>query len=575
MNEKLTKQLFLFCVYGILYCMAYLELQNYIIEQEKKGVSRAQLREVLITRGGWREDIVMNAFMAIDAAKQTPPLAPSTASPLSSPSGVDAIRPAVAPVLEQTINTATRISTPTEQQNTQITPGMSPVQAQDKMNILDSLYNARAGVAPVSQSLQQTPSAVAATQSTQPFMGMPGMSVQPTTRPGGSFLKRLIMILIGFGIVGTIAFGAWYAYGYFIKPVPSRVFDQVTKHIELQQKIPFHVAISLQGVKSETDSSSVATGEQVFDTTGTYDTTKNSFIGKLSLKNENKVMYGLLYSKEGSQITIAPDTDSESVKTIPTTNGITFDASNIDLARSYFEKTYAHDVRPSWAAFDAIQPIIEKILPHADEIVGYAMSLPDVTEQGSRMRHFLLGQDQIQGLPENIKPFISSVRAQIKEVEVWTTWYPEKIQKVHLVVVSKDETSMWQTADITITFPLNEEVIKLPETTTNLQAYLEDLQIQEAKKQQDTFFSVAFNQADLYKSTKNTLKGFCTSNSGLAELFVGGGVYTADTVSCKEAVQGVSITLKDPNNPAQFVCRDVTTTEPVVLTAKPLTAVCK
>ena len=45
--------------------MAYLELQNYIIEQEKKGVSRAQLREVLITRGGWREDIVMNAFMAI------------------------------------------------------------------------------------------------------------------------------------------------------------------------------------------------------------------------------------------------------------------------------------------------------------------------------------------------------------------------------------------------------------------------------------------------------------------------------------------------------------------------------
>ena len=330
----------------------------------------------------------------------------------------------------------------------------------------------------------------------------------------------------------------------------------------------------MQGIKNESGTSSER-GTNTLETTGVYDIAKDAFTGKLSLTNNDKAMYGLLYTKAGNQITIAPVAGSESVKTIPSDGSITFDTSNVDLARSYLEKTYANDVVSSWAAFDAVQPIIEKILPHTQEVVAHATSLPDVTEQGSRMRHFLLGQDQIAALPENIKPFVSSVRAQVKEAEVWTTWYPEKIKKVHLVVVSKDETSMWQTADITITFPTTVDAIIFPEKTTNLQVYLEDIQIQEAKRQQDTFFSVAFNQANLYKSTKNTLKGFCTSNSGLAELLIGGGLYTTDSVSCKEALQGVSITLKDPTNAVQFVCRDMTLAEPISLTAKPLAAVCK
>jgi hypothetical protein len=565
--------------------MAYLELQNYILEQEKKGISRAQLREILITRGGWREDVVMDAFMAIDTARQAqltgiPVSAPSTQQPVVTTPSVDAIRPATAipTTFEQSVSTVTSFpvqqATPVEQpsvQQVQQSVGMSPVQAQDKMNILDSLYTARAGAAPVTQPLQQSQTIA---QPTQPFMGMPGVNVQPVTPSGPAFLKKFIMILIGLAVVGVVAFGAWYAYGYFIKPTPAIVFSQVSKHLATQEQLPFHVVVSLQGIKKESDTSSEL-GTSTLETTGTYDIAEDSFTGKLSLANDDKAMYGLLYAKAGNQITIAPVTESELIKTIPSDGGITFDTSNVDLARSYLEKTYASDVIPSWAAFDAVQPIIEKVLPRAKELVTYATSLPDVTEKGSRMRHFLLGQDQIASLPENVKPFIASVRAQVKEAEVWTTWYPEKIQKVHLVIVSKDETSSWQTADITITFPTTVDATVFPEKTTNLQTYLEGVQIQEAKQQQDTFFAVAFNQANLYKSTKNTLKGFCTSNSGLADLLIGGGLYTTDTVSCKEALQGVSVTLKDPMNSVQFVCRDMMLAEPITLTTKPLTAVCQ
>lgn len=562
--------------------MAYLELQNYIIEQEKKGVSRAQLRDILITRGGWREDVIVEAFMAVDTAKQAQ-VTPSITQPLATPQvttpPVDAIRPAVgASVLsEQSLNTsAPSVSFAGQIGQVSAQPiGMSPVQAQDKMNILDSLYNARTGATPTVQPLQQTqvqnPQMV---QQPQPFMGMPGLSSQTPVSSGKSVFKKILVAIVGVGLIGVIAFGAWYAYGYFIKPTPDLVLEQVSKHIMAQQQIPFSVEVSLHGVKKETEGS-LQTGEHVIKTFGLYDIAKDSFTGKLSLTNEDKTMYGLLYAKSGNQITIAPNTDTDSIKTITSEGAITFDTSNLDLARSYFEKTYAQDVTPTWAAFDAVQPIIEKIIPRSKEVASYAIALPDVTEQGSRMRHFLLGQDQIALLPENVKPFIASVRAQVKEIEVWTTWYPEKIQKVHLVVVSKDETSLWQTADITITFPLTVEPTVLPATTTNLQTYLEGIQMQEAKKQQDTFFSVVFNQANLYKSTKNTLKGFCTSNSGLAELLIGGGVYTTDTVSCKEALQGVSVTLADPSNATQFVCRDMTLAEPVTLTAKPLTAVCK
>lgn len=558
--------------------MAYLELQNYIIEQEKKGVSRAQLRDILITRGGWREDVIIEAFMAVDNIKQVQAASAITQPSTPSPS-VDAIRPVAGVSASPEQSPSTSFATPVFGQAGQAPMsqpvGMSPVQAQDKMNILDSLYNARTGPTPAVQPLQQTqapnPQII---QQPQQFMGMPGLSPQAPVSSGKSVFKKILIAIVGIGLVGGIAFGAWYAYGYFIKPTPALVFGQVAKHLTAQQQIPFSVEVSLQGVKKDATNSQDA-GEHVIKTSGSYDTVKDSFTGKLSLTNEDKTMYELLYAKSGNQITIAPVSNTDSVKTIMTDGAITFDTSNVDLARSYFEKTYAHDVMPAWAAFDAIQPIIEKILPHSKDVVSYALSLPDITEQGSRMRHFLLGQDQIALLPENVKPFVTSVRAQVKEIEVWTTWYPEKIQKVHLVVASKDNTGLWQTADITVTFPLNIESVALPDKTANLQTYLEDVQMQELKKQQDTFFSVAFSQANLYKSTKNTLKGFCTSNSGLAELLIGGGVYTTDTVSCKEAIQGVSITLTDPTNTTQFVCRDMTLTEPIKLATKPLTAVCK
>ena len=46
--------------------MEYPELKKYIVEQEKRGVTRSLIRESLITRGGWREDLVIQAFDEID-----------------------------------------------------------------------------------------------------------------------------------------------------------------------------------------------------------------------------------------------------------------------------------------------------------------------------------------------------------------------------------------------------------------------------------------------------------------------------------------------------------------------------
>jgi hypothetical protein len=325
------------------------ELLLYIQAQQKAGMPDAVIKEMLMTRGGWRAADIDEALRSLKPlpVTPTPPPAPAPSpapvAPMSAPvqAPVQPPAPKVNPnptrypgttLVSQSPEISAASTVPAQTPTPPPTPVPAPISTQAPVAAPTPAPTPEPTRAPTPEPVQAianpnlqptTPSAVyqpTRADNTPFFTGMQKPAEAPAPRKSKALLKTLIALVV------LLMLGAGAAYGYFfyINPSPSVAFQTVvpallsakTGHLKtvatldfdksaLAAAVPSVQTPAVEGIpiSENTNSTATVTLETSFDKT-VFDNPKSETVATatssafpMTLKLETKIVDRIMYAK--------------------------------------------------------------------------------------------------------------------------------------------------------------------------------------------------------------------------------------------------------------------------------------